>query len=226
MASPTPPRRRANLGPISTGIDTVSTVDAPAYLSFSAEQWRSSVQICLRCEGELLALRMSKLFEKERPGDFDAGDRAFQAALRENVDKLQLSIDKYTALLARPNPDLSAYNNRGYALLVLGKYKEAIPDFNQAIALRAVEAYAYNNRGFAYLRSGRASKALADIQHSLQLDPVNSYAHRNLGIYFYEQGQYEPALAALERAQALNAQTPHLQRYLQLAKHSLDQSSQ
>lgn len=215
------PRRRANLPPISTGIDTLHIPEEPAYRDFNADQWRTAIQILLRRDGELFALRISRLFEKERPRDFDEGDRAFQAALQENTNKLQLSIANYTALLAQPGPDLSAYNNRGYALLLLGKYKQAIPDFDQAIALHAVEAYAYNNRGFAYLRTGRSQQALADIEHSLQLDPANSYAHRNLGIYYYEQNQFTAALAAFEQAAALNAETPKLNWYLRLVQHAL-----
>lgn len=219
--APAAPRRRASLPPISTGIDTWPAPTEPAYRNFTADQWRTAIQMLLRSDGELFALRISRLFEKERPGDFNDGDQAFQAALLANTDKLQLSIAQYTALLARPAPDLSAYNNRGYALLLLGKYEQAIPDFDQAIALHAVEAYAYNNRGLAHLRTGQPQKALADIERSLLLDPGNSYAHRNLGIYYYEQGQPAAALPALEQAAALNAETPKLNWYLRLVRDTI-----
>ncbi|MBF9142385.1 tetratricopeptide repeat protein [Hymenobacter properus] len=217
------PRRRANLPPISTGIDTVFALDEPAYRKFDARQWRGAVQLCLLRDGELPGLRLSHLFEKERPGDFNDGDRAFQAALQENINKLKLNIAQYTARIAQSASDAVAYNNRGYVLLLLGEYKQAIPDFDQAIALRATEVYAFahNNRGFAYLRTGRPQKALADIEHSLLLDPDNSYAHRNLGIYYYEQGQLEAALAALELAATLNAETPRLNAYLRLVRNAL-----
>ena len=180
-----------------------------------------AVQVCLRRDGELMALKISRLFEKEFPGYFDDEDRAFQVRLRENIDKLQLAIAKHTALLAQPVPELSAYNNRGYTRILLGNYKQAISDFDRAIEVGSAEAYAYNNRGFAYLRLGQLSKALADIKHSLQLDPDNAYAHRNLGIYYYEQGDWQSALTNLEQSAQLGPNTPDLQGYLKLVKAHL-----
>lgn len=190
----------------------------PDYRSYSGLQWRMAIDNSLYQHGELLALRMSQLFEQQRPIDFDAVDRKIQHALLENIAKLKSAVVEYTTRLSQTGPSASAYNNRGYALLILGNYQQAIPDFDEAIALHAVEAYAYNNRGFAYLRTGQPEKARTDIEQSLQLNPGNSYAHRNLGIYYYEQGQLAPALAALEQAAALNADTPKLKWYLRLVE--------
>jgi tetratricopeptide (TPR) repeat protein len=223
-AAPVPAPVLRNKLPISEhpGIDTVA-VPIPihsesAYQHWQARQWRWAIRLWQVRYSEVFALQTSQQFERALPADFNDQDRDRQVALRERISALQARIASYTTQLNEPAPDLTAYNNRGYNLLLLGQYEQAIADFDQAIKVDSVVAYAYNNRGLTYLRLGETRQALADITYSLQLDPGNSYAHRNLGFYYFEREQMAQALAAFERATELNPDTPGLKIFLFLAK--------
>ena len=63
----------------------------------------------------------------------------------------------------------SVYNNRGSAKGVLGKHKEAIVDYDEAIRISPQDAKAYNNRGNANKKIGEYKKARADLQRAFEL---------------------------------------------------------
>lgn len=64
-----------------------------------------------------------------------------------------------------------AYNNRGMVFFKVGKFNQAIADFNQAIAMVPEYAKAYYNRGSAYDKMGELDKAIADYRKTILLDP-------------------------------------------------------
>lgn len=167
------------------------------------------------------ALAASLRFQQALPTDFAETDLALQAHLYVSTGQHRRAVAIYTSLLAQPTPLPVAYNNRGYAYLMLTEYAQAIPDFNQAIAVDSYTAYAYNNRGLARLRLGQAVEGQADIEHGLRLDPHNAYAHRNLGICYFERGDYAAALLHFERAQRLDQSPPLLADYIQQTRQHL-----
>lgn len=61
------------------------------------------------------------------------------------------------------------YHNRGQAYADLGFAKEAMQDYNQAIALAPELPYSYNNRGALLLDLGKPQEALADFERALSL---------------------------------------------------------
>ena len=181
---------------------------------------RMTVIVAMKRGEHVSALAVSELFKRERPAEFTAGDLDRHALLLVDNGRPAQALPIFTALLNQLSP-YPVYNNRGYALLLLGEYELAIYDFDQAIAIDPSHAFAHNNRGLAYLRLGKVANALVDITYSLQLDPDNAYAHRNLGIYYYEHGDWPSALANLEQSAQLGPNTPDLQEYLKLVKAHL-----
>lgn len=109
-------------------------------------------------------------------------------------------------------------NNRGYTFNLLGRYTEAIEDFDRAIRDEPRFAFAYNNRGFAKIAMGRLEEGREDIEQSLRLDGRNSYAFRNLGIYHMEQGQFSQALELFEKARTIDASTDEIEDYIARAR--------
>jgi len=109
-------------------------------------------------------------------------------------------------------------NNRGYVLNVLGRYAEAIEDFDRVIAKDPRFAFAYNNRGFAKIAMGLLEDGRQDIEHSLKLDGRNSYAFRNLGIYHLERGELSHALELFEKARSIDPSTDEVDDYIVRAR--------
>ncbi len=68
----------------------------------------------------------------------------------------------------------TAYNNSGLAKAKLGKYREAIVDYDQAIELDPEYAKAYHNRGNAKYHLGKYREALVNYNQAIELDPKNT----------------------------------------------------
>ena len=67
---------------------------------------------------------------------------------------------------SRPN-DPTAYNTRGAAYARVGRYSEALGDFNRALQLDPNYAPAYTNRALAYRQTNRNDQALADFSRAI-----------------------------------------------------------
>ena len=68
-------------------------------------------------------------------------------------------------------PDYAyAFNNRGISYKNLGRYDEAIADYNRAIELKPDYAKAYRNRALAYRAIGKPDKAKADKARADELE--------------------------------------------------------
>jgi tetratricopeptide (TPR) repeat protein len=85
-------------------------------------------------------------------------------------------------------------NYKGLNLYLQGKFTEAIPFFEKAIAIDPTFAAPWDNLGFVQYKLGRINEALELIDKSLELDKGNSYAYKNKGIIFLEQNKKEEAL--------------------------------
>jgi tetratricopeptide (TPR) repeat protein len=88
-----------------------------------------------------------------------------------------------------------AYNNRGVAYRVKGKYAEALNDFNEAIRLVPDYGTAFNNRGVAYRNIGDLDRAVADYDQAIRLKPDYVAAFYNRGLALTDKHQYERAIA-------------------------------
>jgi len=67
-----------------------------------------------------------------------------------------------------PN-DILAYNNRGNSYLSMGKYDQAISDFNKAMEIKPRDALAYYLRGKAYYFKKEYDKSWGDINKAQEL---------------------------------------------------------
>ena len=76
-----------------------------------------------------------------------------------------------SAAIAADPGQASLYKQRGNAYYCLGKYQEAMIDYNTAIVLDPVYADGYNNRGNIYNVFGEAEKAAADYTAAIEINP-------------------------------------------------------
>ena len=93
-----------------------------------------------------------------------------------------------------------AYNNRGGAEASLGRYDEAISDYDKAIQLEPDYAGAYDNRGSAKASLGRYDEAISDYDKAIQLEPDYAGAYDNRGSAKASLGRYDEAISDYDKA--------------------------
>jgi Tfp pilus assembly protein PilF len=71
--------------------------------------------------------------------------------------------------------------NKALALSDAGKYSEALPEFQKAVALRADFAEAYNMIGFTYRKLGKLNLSLRNYEKALKIRPDFPEAYEYLG---------------------------------------------
>ena len=116
--------------------------------------------------------------------------------------KYKIQAQRWSIELQENPNNATALLNRGYAFSRLGRFEEALNDFDNSLALER-HSYAFNNRGLCKLELGDLQGAYTDIQQSLQLDSSNAYAHKNLGKYYIAQSDFIQAFQSLLKARSL-----------------------
>jgi len=115
---------------------------------------------------------------------------------------------------------------KGVALVMEGKYNEAIEAFNKAIELNPKDAVAYNNRGAAYGQIGNYKQQIEDCNKALQINPKDAVAFNNRGVAQGELGNYEQEIEDCTRAIELNPKLAVAYYHRGLAYHKLGNRKQ
>jgi tetratricopeptide (TPR) repeat protein len=106
------------------------------------------------------------------------------------------------------NPkDSVAYNNRGSAYSLKGKYDLAISDLTKALEIDPKYGSAYYNRGRTFCVMKQYDKAISDLSKALEIDPgqvLAAPAYNERGIAYAEKGQYDLALSDFNKAIEIN----------------------
>ena len=92
------------------------------------------------------------------------------------------------------------YLNEGIQLYSLGRYREALAAFEQAIRLDPHFAGALFGKGNALYFMKQYEDALLAYEQAIRLDPHNPAFHNNKGSTLYSLGRYREALAAYKQA--------------------------
>lgn len=107
-------------------------------------------------------------------------------------------IEGCTALLQQPGLDSvtksTALATRALALSIIGRYDEAIRDYDAALAIIPNYPVALNNRAWAKFKTGQVNEAEPDVEKSLQLDPSSPHAYDTRAHVRQWQGQRKAAL--------------------------------
>jgi len=115
---------------------------------------------------------------------FTVGTGVSSSGNRGNMGS-ERSVDNMTA---------DDHYNVGLALSDAGKYSDALPEFQKAVALRTDFAEAYNMIGFTYRKLGKLNLSLRNYEKALKIRPDFPEAYEYLG---------ETYLAADDLAQAM-----------------------
>lgn len=120
----------------------------------------------------------------------------------------------------------SSWVEKGVALVIEGKYNEAIEAFNKAIELNPKDAVAYNNRGAAYGQSGNYKQQIEDSSRALQLNPKDAVAFNNRGVAYGELGNYGQEIEDCTKAIELNPKLAMAYYHRGIAYRKLGNSKQ
>ncbi len=83
----------------------------------------------------------------------------------------------------------------------LGRFDQAVTEFQRVLQLDPKNAPAMNYLGYSYAERGiKLAEAESFIQSALKIDPDNGAYHDSLGWVYYKQGKFPQAITELERA--------------------------
>ena len=101
------------------------------------------------------------------------------------------------------NEDSSAYYDRGYALLSLNYYKEALSDLYKAIRLDRNNTPCYFYIGVARLFLDEYIAAITGFNESVKFDNQDFEAHLGLAIAYYKTNELEKAKSSFIKAKEI-----------------------
>ena len=114
---------------------------------------------------------------------------------------------------------------RGSRLMIAGRKKEGLADFDKAVELDPKSAAAYAGRGQARVDNGQGELAKADFEQAVKLDPRNSVVQGFLGSTAIREGRFDDAVVALTRAADLTANNMSALTQRAIAYRALDETS-
>jgi tetratricopeptide (TPR) repeat protein len=150
--------------------------------------------------GDALSLLTMKCMAKksdQRYQNFDELERELAAIL-----KSQFKLDVPQA--AKEELDAWEIVNKGAALSNLGRDKEALMYFDQALKLLPTFDAAWLNKGVVLARSGKYDDALVCYGKAIEINSNNADAWYNRGFAYQQKKMLEPSLEAYEKAVELN----------------------
>ena len=128
---------------------------------------------------------------------------------------LRLALKRLADTWARRKPmpspqpeDAQALNDRGEALLELGRFAEALAHFDRAILRKPDSAPTFNNRGRALKQLKRLDDALASYDQAIALQPDFAPAFNSRGNLLRELDRWDEAVASFDRVIALQPDYP------------------
>ena len=93
-----------------------------------------------------------------------------------------------------------AYSARALAYSVLGKYEQAIIDYDASLKLDPLSAIALNNRAWAYVRSGQPERGTIDVEKALALLPDSPHTLDTRAHIYQSRGDTKRAMRDYESA--------------------------
>ena len=189
-----------------------------------AQMQENSLRIALENMAQQVLLRyLAGDQTPQTKGDFDAGSRYMEAAMRLTPESLYLQgrdnffagramlFEKNFAGAAdlleksvRIDPgEAYGYNALGIAYLEQASFPQAIPAFRDAARLAPNWSYPLHNLALAYVESGDTEGAVRAYQQGMKVTPQYAYLPYNLGLIYQRTNRRREAETAYRRAAVL-----------------------
>ncbi len=121
-----------------------------------------------------------------------------------NVLTISVSQQVYLQNLDEKQTVALIVSNRGNAKNMLGKYEEAIEDYNEALRLNPQYAETYYNRGIARQMIGKHREAIGDYDEAIRVNPNYTDAYNNRGGAHHRLGKHQHAIKDFGEAIRIN----------------------
>jgi tetratricopeptide (TPR) repeat protein len=116
-------------------------------------------------------------------------------------------IEGCTELLKTPTlaPQLRAhaFGMRALALSLIGRFSEAVADYDKSLSINPSNPVTLNNRAWALYKMGRIDEALPDVEKSLRYDSLSQHAFDTRAHLWQAKGQSERAYRDYRQAMDL-----------------------
>lgn len=120
--------------------------------------------------------------------------------------KNSIALWKHTAHVTVNN--YSAHSSLGAALVLQGRFEEAVAHISEALRIKPDFAEAHNNLGLALYKQGKLNEGISYFSKALQICPDYAKAHNNLGSALAQQGKLEEAISHFYRALQIDPDLP------------------
>jgi len=97
-------------------------------------------------------------------------------------------------------PTANSLYDRGLYLMAANKFEDAIPVFEQSLALNADNSEAWDSKGYCLYELGRYEESLQSIDKALQIEPGSAVFLNNKGLTLFALNRYSEALKSYEAA--------------------------
>ena len=95
-------------------------------------------------------------------------------------------------------PTANALYDRGLYLMAANKFEDAIPVFEQSLALNADNSEAWDSKGYCLYELGRYEESLQSIDKALQIEPDSAVFLNNKGLTLFALNRYDEAVKSYE----------------------------
>lgn len=144
---------------------------------------------------------LSEGLKDARPADAEAMKTL--ARLLDKTDNPAASLAWLEKLCELQPADIGNWSNRGFELIRLERYGDALPVLDRALQLDKDEPVVLSNKAYALLKLERDAEAMAAINRSLRADRANPYALRTRAMLYLRKGDRNKACNDLTLAKAM-----------------------
>ena len=194
-------------------VATVSPADVRTALQKATEYWGKEfaknprdAKTALNYARNLKALgeKRQALAVLQQASVFNGGDRGINAEygrLALEFDQVSLASKLLEQADDPTNPDWKLISARGTVLAKQGRYREAIPFYERALALAPDQASILNNLALAHAMEGNPDKAEPLLKRAAATGGNEPRVGQNLALVLGLQGKYDEAKLAAARDQ-------------------------
>jgi len=166
---------------LKNDINPIWKIDLPQEIQ---TEFDFSIDYIIKSKNELFdARRIDNSLNAEKL--FEIADNQYQSG---EISRAISTLQKIIFLTDDSMLKSHVYNNIGYYKLRLGKCKNSISDFENALKLDANFGYANDNLGFALIMTNNLEKGKLYVEKAMQTENNdNAYSFRNLALYFQKR---------------------------------------